>query len=470
MKSLSLVAIGLVLLFVPAALAVGTGRDQGPTKTAERGAVLRGINAERLGTMDAPAAALGGNYSNGWSPPATSSLLQLGIYEVNLNDPGTGWQETFIIGVPKKRLFPAPVLVVFHGYGGTPQKVLDKTTYFEEGMARGWIVVAPLSAHQYNFGIRYSQKNTEAVMNWVAKWLKVDVDRFYAVGFSMGGGAAYSYASRHVSPVRARFAGLVNHTGSTSIKDVYYSSANSTLFENDLMFGGSPLEKSFLYSIASTMDLDTFSGTIDQSTDMGRNLSNISVKNFNADGDPNPYLVNETYKVQEQLAARGATSIHTTSTDTIHNWNTLNEAEVLDFFEPLTFTDPGPNKFHRILADRGGRWFSFRVKQTQKGKFTPFRWAALPSMNQIYVDEAENLARLTVNPAHLGLDPSQPLDFVYESVDGQPVELVLRGIDMPLDVKRNGSSTSNWIYDPVKRTVTLFEDTTGSLSKWTIAP
>jgi len=420
--------------------------------------------------MDAPDSALGGNFSNGWSPPASTTLLQLGIYEVNLNDPGTGWQETFVIGMPDKPLFPAPVLVVFHGYGGTPQEILDNTTYFEEGMARGWIVVAPLSAHQYNFGIRYSQRNTEAVMNWVAKYCKVDVDRFYAVGFSMGGGAASSYATRHVSPLHARFAGLVNHTGSTSIKDIYWNSPDPSLLESDLMFGGSPTDKSFLYSIASTMDLDTFSGTIDQSTDMARNLSNISVKNFNVDGDPNQHLVNQTQKVHDQFAARGVTSVHTTTGDSIHKWYTLNETEVLDFLEPLTFTDPKPNVFHRILADRGGRWFDFGVRQTKKGRFTPFRWAAMPGLNQIYIDEAENMARLTVNPTKLGLDTSKPLDFVYESVDGQAVELVIKGIDMPVDVQRNGASTGNWTYDPVKRTVTLFEDTTSGLPKWTIVP
>ena len=162
--------------------------------------------------------------------------------------------------------------------------------------------------------------------------------------------------------------------------------------------------------------------------------------------------------------------MHTTSGDTYHHWDTLSERDVLDFFEPLTFTDPGPGKFHRVLADRNGRWFNFRVKQIQKRKFTPFRWVSVPGMNQLYVDEAENLARLTVNPTKIGLDPSKPLDFVYESVDGEPVELVFQGVDMPIDVKRNGASTANWTYDPVKRRLTLFEDTTSNRPKWTVVP
>jgi hypothetical protein len=77
---------------------------------------------------------------------------------------------------------------------------------------------------------------------------------------------------------------------------------------------------------------------------------------------------------------------------------------------------------------------------------------------------------LTINPAKLGLDSSKPLDVVYESVDGQPVELVIQGIDMPLDVQRNGSSTGNWSYDPVKRTLSLLEDRTDTLPKWTVVP
>lgn len=414
---------------------------------------------------------LGGSFSNSGGPGSGIAFKRWGVFEITLDDVGTGWQEQFLVGLPKAPLVPAPVLVVFHGYGGTPDEILEDTTYFEQAMARGWIVVAPLGAHQYNFGIDYSQTNVEKALEWVARWLVIDVDRFYGVGFSMGGGAVTSYASRHLDPFHARFAAVVNHTGTTSIRDSYWNSNDKQLLESPLMFGGSPDAEPFRYQTASTIDLDTFSGLIDPDSDMARNLVHVPAKGFDARFDPLWYLVHQTFRLHDHLIDLGGASIYSESGDSIHDWGTLAEKDVLDFFEPITYSEPGPGTLTRILADRDGRWLDFRIQQAQTGQFSPFRWTVVPTINRVVVDEVENVARMTIFRRALGLKRKKPLEVVFDSADDQPLVIVVYGYKQaPSDVKRNGTSSGAWTHDPVARTVSLFESGQGSYPKWTIIP
>ena len=310
------------------------------------------------------------------------------VSQITLNDPGSGWQESFLLGLPANPVVPAPVVVLFHGYGETPHSVLENTSYFQMAMARGWIVVAPMGAHQYNYGIEYSQLNVEKVMEWVSSYLTVDVDRFYAVGFSMGGGAAASYAARHLDPSHARFASVVVHTGTTSLRDCYWTASVKNLFENDLMFGGSPDQEPFAYQRASSIDLDTFTGSVDQDADMARNLSHIPVRNFNAIDDPNQNLVGQTAMLHNQLVLRVGSSVYEQGDGTTHNWGTLDEKAVLDYFATISYQEPASGTFVRTLADRDGGWHSFDLEQEAGDQISPFRWIALPEQNRLVLQHA----------------------------------------------------------------------------------
>jgi len=415
--------------------------------------------------------ALGGNYSQPLAPRAPISPLIGGVFEVTLNNTGTGWDEVFLIGVPKAPVTPAPVLVVYHGYGETPRDLLYSTSYFQKGMARGWIVVAPTGAHKYNFAIDYAQENVLAALTWVVTYLPIDAERLYAVGFSMGGGMSTTFAARHLDPLGPRFAAVANHTGATSIRHSFHNITNKDLLLSPLMFGGTPNEEPFRYQTASTIDLRPSTDLVDQNTDLARNLLHVPVYNFAALYDPNPFLVHQVDKTHEQLLLRGNPSEHTTTTDTRHEWYTLDEDTILDWFEPKTLQKPDATAGVDTLADRDGTWFHFTIQQAATGAFTPFTWTSMPVANRLYVYDTKNLASISLDPLDLGLDSSQPFDFVYHGQSGLDTDLVLEGYtQIPTDVLRNGQSTVDWTYDAAEDTVTLHEYSPSGYPIWRVEP
>ena len=169
------------------------------------------------------------------------------------------WKEEFIVVRPDPMAghpTPYPVLALFHGYGETPQALLARTPLAAEAAARGWLVVIPTGAHVFNYGIDYAQDNIEDAFEFVAQLAPLDLDRVDAIGFSMGGGAALTYAARHMDPTHLRFAAVVNHTGSTSLRGTYDADpATRPVFESPLMFGGAPSAGPFRYQRASSIDL-----------------------------------------------------------------------------------------------------------------------------------------------------------------------------------------------------------------------
>jgi len=459
----------LTLLLLAGLLVADTADAQ---RRAQKRRVIRGLHGEVLNRRGDFLAAVGGNPSFGsLGASIQKGMLPKGVYEVTLPNTGTGWEEKFLIGVPTGPLNPAPLLVVFHGYGEEHTHMVTKTSYFQEGMARGWIVLAPLGAHKYNYAIDYAQENVELALTWAATYLTLDPDRFYGVGFSMGGGMAASFAARHQETFGPRFAAVAVHSGTCSMRDVYWSANDKTLLEDQLMFGGSPDQHPFRYVTASTIDLDTITGNVDQGSDMVRNLRHAPLYHFLAQNDPNTFLINQTQGNHDQAQLRGCDSILTASDDSVHQWWTLEEAVVLDWFEPKTFQGPADGQQTRILADRNARWFDIYVEQTQAGELTPFRLTSVAASNRIYLDEIANASRLSVDPELLGLDDAAPLELIVNNTDGLPLEFVLEGYDQaPTDVWRGGASTGSWSYDAANKTVHLYEANAANYPLWKVWP
>ncbi len=458
-----------ILLF---GLLVAEGADAQRGRHTQR--ILRGIRGEVLTRNGDFFSAVGGNPSGMATRASISNgkgMLPLGVYEVTLPNTPSGWEEKFLIGVPKSPLTPAPCLVVFHGYGEEHTDMVAKTTYFQEAMARGWIVIAPLAAHKYNYAIDYAQENAELALTWAATYLTLDPDRFYAVGFSMGGGMAASFAARHLDRYGPHFAAVAIHTGTCSIRDVYWSANDKTLLESPQMFGGNPDQVPFRYQTASTIDLDFSTNQVDPESDLVRNLVHTPLYHFAALNDPNPFLINETQQNHSQALVRHVPSSLVTSNDSVHQWYTLDETTVLDWLEPKTYQQVADGEAIQVLADRDGRWYDFEVTQSQSGGFTPFRWTVLQSMNRFYLDQIENAARIAVDPAKLGLDKDATVEFVVNNVDGTAIEIALEGYaQAPIDVRRAGVSTGAWSFDAATGTLTLYESDASTFPLWQIIP
>jgi pimeloyl-ACP methyl ester carboxylesterase len=382
-----------------------------------------------------------------------------------------------------------PVLVLFHGAYENEWSVYEKTDYFTLAMQRGWIVIAPLGAHVGNYGIEYSQLNVEAALERLVDIIapsfgaNVDLDRFYAVGFSMGGGAAASFAARHVNALNGlHFAGVVIHTGSTSLP--YAAKADLELqrfFEKDWMFCGRPDEPmfGFDYLRVSSMDLDYPSGPIDPSTDMIRNLSHVPVLSYYCWDDTKgagPDLQDQTLRTHEHHAGplKGEGRLwrnYEKPGNKSHDWKNLSQRRVLNFLAPLSYQQPTGPGITPVLADRDGMWHAFNItqpkplpvvyppiaNQSPSGAFSPFAWhiapdSTTPNTNVLLVQDVENVAELGLpSPSAVGLSTSDvggqdKLKCYFVTADGVPLRLILGEFQSkPKTVNRTGGGT-NWSY------------------------
>jgi pimeloyl-ACP methyl ester carboxylesterase len=416
---------------------------------------------------------LGGGFTTGVGPQVQVSGSPVpGVWQIVLGDPGTGWEESVLLGVPTTPLVPnTPLLVMFHGNDISEWDCYVNTPLFQDALDRGWYVLAPLGAHQVNWGIPYAQQNIEYALTLFTDLLPIDPTRIYGIGFSMGGGTMMSYAARHQDLNRPRFAALVNHTGSTSVAHVYGSVANTFVLDHPLMFNGPPSNDPFLYSQASVFDLETGSLAVDPATDLARNLGHVPVLNQHADFDPLGYLVEQTQSIHAWLSAiPGMETFLLTPPHSVHSWTTIDEPTALNYLQSKALQTPAEGQ-HRLLADREGGWFHFYVYQDAPGAFTPLRWTMNSVTNTLVLDETENLARVVVDTLSIGLNTEVNVDLVMQSADGGTEVTTLTGYELqPQEVLRDGVPTTSWSWDPVGETVTLTETDPGAGVTWRVRP
>lgn len=440
------------------------------TRQTESDQLLRGVDGEVLGTTANFEAALQGQLA---APLATAQSIRWvrpGVVEVQLGQTGTSWTESFLVGLPKQRNLYAPLLVLFHGYGQTPADVYAQTSYFQEATERGWFVVAPLGAHVYNYGIDYAQENTEMVLDWVAHHLPINEERVYGVGFSMGGGWMTSYAARHVAPDQLRFAGLVNHTGTTSLQDLYSVANENALFNSPLMFGGSPTDVPFRYCVASTMDWDSATGITNAETDIARNLASIPIWTTYAQGDPLAHIRAQCDAFHDHFDnARGGNGRNDLVPGNTHHWTSVDETEVLDWLEPKTLNTPGVNQFNEVLMDRDTKYWGFEIKQDTANEITPMRWFTHTAQNRVMIDGVENMKEIAFDASEIGLNTNGEFTLIFNNTDGLTVDIVIRGLNYPpTNVSRTGSAAPAWTWDSATQELRLTEFNGNTFPLWTI--
>ena len=412
---------------------------------------------------------LGGTFVNPFTPALDIGVMPGRMLQITMNFPGQTWQEEFVLGIPRRVRYPAPVLTLFHGYGEEPAQVVQNTALVQDAMARGWVVYIPLGAHKFNYGIEYAQRNIELSFEFLGSRLPLDLDRIYAVGFSMGGGAAASYAARHLDPEGVRFAAVVNHTGTASLRATYHTSNATNLFESPLMFGASPDVAPFAYLQSSTVDLDHISLGTDAAGEMASNLSHVPVLHWYAQFDPLQSILDQTNALHDRLLVRGGDSSQTVVSSSLHSWSTLDPTATLDWLQQHTLQTPQPGDVTRTLADRSGRWHDLDIVQTQAGAMTPILWSAQPATDTLYLIEMENVDSVALDLGDVGLAAPRDLSVVVQTVDTSAPEIVLSGVPAaPTDVRRRGTSTNSWAY--ANGQLTLFELGTAGWADWTIEP
>jgi len=417
-------------------------------------------------------ASLGGSMVSSTAPPMTAMALNARVLQITLNLPGQTWAETFVIGIPHGVTGPAPVLTLFHGYGEDPNEVLANAgDLVTEALARGWIVFIPHGAHDYNYGIDYAQENIELTFDLIAARLPIDYERIYAVGFSMGGGAGLSFAARHLDPAGVRFAAVVNHTGSTSLRSTYHLSNAKDVFESPLMFGGTPDEEPFRYLRSSSIDHDAFTGALLGDGHMALNLERIPVRNTYAIYDQNVSLVEQTVALHDYLGTSGGTTTEVPINASSHAWTTLDATAVLDWLEPQRLDVPALEEIVKLRADRDGRWHDVELKLRDDEAFGELLYSSRPSIGALYLIGIENLDAIEANVAALGHGANGAFVVMTQTVDGDAPTLRLSGLGgPPTAVSYTGTAAGTWSYDAQADELVLEEPGAATWARWTILP
>ncbi|MFN0242660.1 MAG: hypothetical protein ACKVWV_07175 [Planctomycetota bacterium] len=405
-----------------------------------------------------------------------------GLFDVALNNTGTGWQERFLLFIPDLPAgVRAPAVVVFHKFGVSHWDAYYNTTFLTEARNRGWFMIAPLGASGVNFGSLESQVNTRAVLDLVTSIYPVDKNRVYGVGFSMGGGGVAAYAQRNLDPNRVMFAAICDHSGGVSLSHTYFNETDDNDADDnipvfganlevpdilDYWFEGPPWVYSFNYQRCQSIEINPFTGLIVPGTDMARNLKHIPTLVWLANDDPFALMVEQTMTFFGHIQTLNPANILTLAPSTFHTWLSLNESLVCDYFAQFTLQLPTSGS---VLADENGVFLRFQIQQDAAFHLTPFTWSVNTVQNQLNINQTQNLSRISVNATELGLQYSQSLKINVFTSDGTGDEILLREVPAaPNTVLRDGQPASS-TYDVESRTL-LIQETDANPHQWIVVP
>ncbi len=442
-----------------------------------------GPSAFGSGTQGIPG--LGGGLLGGFASGLTVSVNGMVTPPMAVGDdgvlPGPGWTQIRLpvpgYSIDEFALFQhsglplsageRPLLVVCHRFGVTHFDALVFTEFFEEALARGWYLLAPLSRNpdgpaDINYGSAASQEFTAVGMEFVLDNYPIDKTRIYGVGFSMGGAQVMSYAARHMAPKDGMFAALVNHTGSIDQADTWrLEPAAKTVMEG--IFDGVPSDRPFAYRTASVLELDEVTGQfVVGGKHQAINLSSTPTQLWWATSDPLQYLVDQTLQHEAYLQSIGATNFESFPiVSSTHEWNTLDYTAICDWFDQQQLVIPNEAT---ILADRDRRWVRIDVSGIPAKTIAEFTYSFDLANNVVEFRETESLDQLKTNLKlwNNGSTVSLPLTVKLDAQDvGDTV--VLGGItSFPLAVTRDGvPQATGWSYDSLLQELTITELETG---------
>ncbi len=401
-------------------------------------------------------------------------------------------EEPFSIYIPPTPVgVERPMLVAFHGFNVSHLDIWANTSFIEECQARDWILIAPYSRNlaptgpgtsQISFGSAQSQTHVQAVIDYVRENFAVDRDRIYGVGFSMGGGAALSYAARHRDPERGAFAAVVNHTGTISLRNTYDNVGPDQQALMRRIFNGSPSFSPFEYVRASSIDLDASANLVPGSRHMATNLVGVPVRTYYGIGDSEQYLVDQSLALDSFMSSIStsfeliALPSNCSAAQQGHCWDTIDETEVCDWLELQSLSVPGP--VGQVVADRNARWGNLRVEPTSPDDFATLDYSVSTAQSSVRLLGTRNVDEIELDLADLGLSSQAPFSVRCGSADSTGDRILLNGLaGPPQDVLRNGISLgqdcqaagSTWCFDATTGTLRL-EEVSSLSSLWSIVP
>jgi len=360
---------------------------------------------------------------------------------------GTGFSEKIVYQLPVgyDDQGPAyPMIVAYHGYGGSAASSGNQSTVDEEAGQRGWIYLSVTGLDDQLFGTPISQQNTEAAIRWMLQHFHVDPDRICMTGFSVGGGIVANFAARHRDPAGIMIAGL-GLVSSTFDWTMEYNLGLEVLqqwMENPYNFGGSPDEQPFAYQASSDLYEDEGSypptpGLVIDTASMARNLAEVPVYMTYDALDFILHVPHLNDQLQTLVEDLGGTVTKRVQFDTVveqpppnppisapHSWYVLDEDELFDFLEGRV-VDRLPASFH-ALSDRDARVSWVSLVRRSPDAFVQADGVADADTDTLTLSHVTNAAEVTLHVGDAGMT-GFPVRVIVSSDDDDGFRLRLTG-------------------------------------------
>ncbi len=405
--------------------------------------------------------------------------------------PTTGNFEVFLVYVPPTDpTAERPLLTGFHSYGASHGTIATFTTFLREAEIRRWFLVAPIQSggpgfSQTSYGTPQSQEHVEAVLGLLLDYYAIDRDRIYAVGFSMGGGNAMSYAARHRDRRKGAFAAVMNHTGTVSLGDTYRFVPPAVRTVMETLFFGPPTQNPFDWTRASTIVLDGASQLVPGAHHMAINLTTTPVKTIYGLTDSNAYLIDQSVQLDQFFTSVGATN-HILEPTVVppdcsgdHCWDTADEEAVCNWLETITLDD-NPSA-GTILTDRSVRWGQFDIETDAANEFTCVDFALSNLANSIKFLHVQNLSEISFDLTRAGLNTNASITMQIESNEPGGDDYILGSFQSaPLLVERDSqqlfpnctvtAGQPSWCFDAMTGELRIHEPGAPNTVEWRISP
>jgi len=352
---------------------------------------------------------------------------------------GTGFDEYFQYQVPPGYAptdAAVPLLIAYHGFGGSAGSVSLQSLLDEHCALRGWFYVAPTGLDDQLFGTAAADRHVDAVVQWMLDEFRIDPDRLYMVGFSMGAGVVSNYAARHRDPEGVMIAGLGLVSGAYDWAMSYkLDPAVQPWMVNPYNFGGSPLAVPFAYQSEAVLFFDPASypptpGTLLTDLCLVNNLGGTPTYVTWDVGDSVTYLPAQSSRLVDRLKLLGTrlkvrpvsgTVNPVNGTPATHSWAVLDEIELFHFLDGQRVTRR-PASFELMFAEDGRGAFA-EVQQLAAGSFTRLAARAHRDTKTLVLDWSENAAVVNLDLVQAELGGVCPVHI--QAHHAGPQELVL---------------------------------------------
>jgi len=343
------------------------------------------------------------------------------------------------------------LVIAFHSYSVSEKDIWINTQLAQICKERGWLLVAPYGMVDTHYGNFESQLSLDNVLSTVGKFFHWDPQRVYTVGFSMGGGAALSYSMRHLQSGRTQIAGVVNHTGTQDLVDVYNKGniAVKQMLINDSHFHGPPTTEDGAYAYKRVSPSIFTGGALDPDFTPVRNLAHLPIYTFVNLDDPQTNLVADNLAVSSYLQGQGVNvNLATAHKGAIHAWSTLDLDAALNWISGYSL--PADPLAATVFADLQGQYFGTNVRQKPLQRIAYYEFSADSPTNSFHVDNTRDLDSLVLDLPALGLNPALALGGSWSSQETIGDELVLSGYTTaPTQVLMNGMPSTTWTFEPI---------------------